>query len=126
MKNPPLVFMWVAWYEDETTFPQFDFETGKENPFKAVKQNKMIKFGWYPIPQDFAEKIGDVVESRTWLPYYEVNLGKEDKLIAKREGKIDYTINNGLQLLSHTKKYVLGIEGKFVMHIDEFGNVEVK
>lgn len=53
----PLVYMWVAVYEDGQALPQFDPETGKENMFAEVDQDKLKEFGLFPFSEQMARRI---------------------------------------------------------------------
>jgi hypothetical protein len=85
MNNAPIVYMWVAHYNDKQIYPQFDFETGKENTFVSIDQTKLIKFGLYPISKTLENKIGDIkrVTSKV-LPYIVLKLNPNQRLIFVR------------------------------------------
>jgi DNA-directed RNA polymerase subunit M/transcription elongation factor TFIIS len=53
----PLVFWWIAFYNDGTCLPKFDIKTGKENSFKDIDQTKLDKFGLFPFNASFALKV---------------------------------------------------------------------
>lgn len=87
----PLVFMWIAHYDDNTSLPQFDPLTCRENKFSDIRQDKLVKFGLYPFGQSFARKLQDngiAVVSLPFLPKYEINLDKYKRLIYHRENFI--------------------------------------
>ena len=76
--------MWVAHYNDKQVYPQFDFESGKENTFASIDQTKLVKFGLYPISKTLENKIGKTsVVSRT-LPYIVLKLQPHQRLIFVR------------------------------------------
>lgn len=83
----PLVFFWVAEYDNDKALPQFNPRTGKENKFSLVTKNQLVAFGWYPFTIELAQKIhqrnGQIVIP---LPnrFYRITLKKGDTLIAKR------------------------------------------
>jgi len=83
--------MWIAEYGDGSAFPQFDPETGKENPFTAVDQSKLCKFGWYPFSVEMTRKIlktDGIAVIPTNNPLYFIELSENDVLIAKRTNEI--------------------------------------
>lgn len=115
-----LKYFWIAEYNDKTALPQFDPETGKENLFKDIDQSKLVRFGWYPFPEELTKKVTGSI-SNPFLPKYVINLNKDDILIARRRTYI--------QLRGHQESryidYLLGTQ-KYLICIDEFGNVEVR
>jgi len=107
-------------YDGGEFFPQFDFKTGKENLYKDVKLDKIKKIGWYPFTVELKSKVPEAIYN-PFLPYYEVNVYKEDKLIIRRRGFIEITGKKQ----RHYFKYILGTQD-YIMIIDERGNVEVQ
>lgn len=87
----PLVFMWIAHYDDNTSLPQFDPVDYHENKFSDIIQDKLIKFGLYPFKQSFAtelQKHNIPAVSLPFLPKYEIKLDKFKRLIYHRENFI--------------------------------------
>jgi hypothetical protein len=89
----PLVYFWLAFYKDGTCFPQFDFETGKENKFADIDQEKLDKFGVFPFNAPLAirsnmaagKSVTRVVEN---IPFHIMKLGKGQRLIYVRRNFI--------------------------------------
>ena len=80
----PLVFMWIAHYENGTSLPQFNPKTLKQNHFRDVDVDNVIKFGLYPFSPSLAYKLrekGIDVESNPFLPKYEINIDGDKRLI---------------------------------------------
>jgi len=89
LKNQPkLVYMWIAHYNDNTSLPQFDLYSFKENAFKDINEDKLIKFGLYPFPPTLANNLrknGYFAISIPFLPTYEIEIKKPQRLIHYRE-----------------------------------------
>ena len=64
----PIVYMWVAEYRDGLALPQFDPDTGRENPFSSIDQSRLCKFGWYPFSVNMMGKILGGEEAIVALP----------------------------------------------------------
>ena len=97
MNNAPLVYFWVAYYNDNQVYPQFDLNSGKENSFASIDQTKLVKFGLYPISKILADKINigiKMVISKP-LPYIVMKLKPEQRLIYVRR---NYMRNFGYQI----------------------------
>ncbi|MCW4016816.1 MAG: hypothetical protein NWF06_10635 [Candidatus Bathyarchaeota archaeon] len=121
----PLVYFWIAEYTDGSALPQFDPETGKENMFLEVNQQKLERFGWYPFSMELFQKIlktEKILVVPTKNPSYTISLEQGDKLVAYRTNTIKLRIHKG-GAAHKPIVYVLGVEGKQVMHIDEGGNL---
>ena len=114
-----LKYFWIVEYNDGTALPQFDPDTGKENLFKTINQSKMIRFGIYPFSFEFSKKIDCGVPSL--LSKIVINLNNTDKLFFRRRNYIE---RRGRIECRHIE-YLLGTQD-YVLHIDEFGNIEVK
>jgi hypothetical protein len=89
----PLVFWWIAFYKDGSCLPQFDLETGKENPFISIDQNKLEKFGLFPFNQSLAIKASMVAKMKVaivkeGLPYFMMQLKENQRLISIRRNYI--------------------------------------
>lgn len=84
----PIVYMWVAEYRDGSALPQFDPDTGKENPFSSIDQSRLCKFGWYPFSINMMGKILGGEDAIVALPMnnpsYSVELKAGEKLVAHR------------------------------------------
>ena len=92
--NPPkhpLTFFWIATYSDNQCYPQFHPDNCKENKFKTIKQDRLVKFGWYPFTESFAKKLCEhkILAEAKNLPCYELILEKDQRLIALRREKIE-------------------------------------
>jgi hypothetical protein len=128
-----LVYFWVAHYADGNCLPQFNPNTGEEQAFRDIEQNKLVRFGYYPFSEDFANFLkekGHDVESRS-LPIVEVNIYPPRRLIAYRTRTLSMSLQ-GSGETKETIKYVIGyqetIEGrnrKVLVQVDENGNVEI-
>lgn len=121
----PLIYFWIAEYTDGSALPQFDPETGKENRFSEVDQQKLHSFGWYPFSVNLAQKILENEKLRvipTRKPSYTVTVERGNRLMAYRTNTIKLQIRKGG--FDHGETfYVLGVEGKKVLQINEEGNV---
>lgn len=121
----PLVYMWIAEYEDGKALPQFDPHTGEENKFSLVNQNKLVRFGWFPFTFSLAKKIYQktrlvVIPSNN--PPHIIELKKDRKLIAKRENTIKLNPKTG-GISREETIYVLGKVGGKLLHIKEDGSI---
>ena len=88
IQNRPLVYLWIARYNDGTELYQFDKTTFKENAFGDIDQAKLVKFGLYSIPKDMEagiKKAGNPVVSIPFLPTYEINLTGNRRVIYYRD-----------------------------------------
>jgi hypothetical protein len=126
----PLTFFWIAVYDDGTALPQFDPETGRENLFSQVDQNRLTSFGWYPFKRQLAEKLEQPVEVNPLLPKYAVKLGQGKRLIAHRTNSLNYGVKGKMELFEKSRQtiYIIGYEmngEQFKIAIDERGNVIV-
>jgi hypothetical protein len=120
----PLVYFWIAEYTDGSALPQFDPETGKENKFSEVDQQKLKHFGWYPFSAKLAKRImntENVIVVPTSNPSYKLNVENES-LLAYRTNKIKLYPHKGEACHSETV-YVLGTKGAKVLQITEDGSV---
>jgi len=87
MSNRPLVYHWIAYYDDGIKLPQYNEEC-MENRFIDIDQERLVKFGLYPFSKELAKgvrKIGDDVVSIEILPSYEIELNKDKRLIYYRD-----------------------------------------
>ena len=89
----PLVFFWVAFYKDGTCLPQFDVETGKENSFQDILQEKLDKFGLFPFSLILVSKANAAAGSITArgtqnLPFFIMKLEEGQRLINIRRNFI--------------------------------------
>jgi hypothetical protein len=121
----PLVYFWIAEYTDGSALPQFDPETGKENMFSEVDHRRLKRFGWYPFSVELAQRIWEaertvVVPSRNRV--YTVALERGDELVAYRTNAIKMRMRSGGVEYAETV-YVLGVEGKKVLRVNENGDV---
>lgn len=118
--NGRQVLFWIAEYEDGTALPQYDLESGMEHLFSEVQLDKLKRFGWHPFPVDLAMKTGN--DCNPFLSSVRIQLQDEDILIACRRNSLEYAAKD-LSRVNHTTVYLLGIEGKFCLYIDEAGHV---
>ena len=121
----PLVYFWIAEYNNGTALPQFDPQTGKENKFSEINHKKLKHFGWHPFTKELAQRIlknekMTVIPSRN--PSYTVTLEKGDKLVAHRTNTIKLNTRKNEANYRETV-YVLGVEGKKAIQITEKGNI---
>jgi len=121
----PLVYFWIAEYDDGSALPQFDPETGRENRFSEVDQLKLKRFGWHPFSLKLAQKILETEKTvvvPTGNPSYTVSLEKGEGLVAYRTNTVKLRIRKGG--VDHKETvYVLGVEGGKTLQINEKGNV---
>lgn len=126
MSYRPLVFMWIAEYEDGTVFPQFDPSTVKENLFKDIDMKRLKRFGWHNFSPQLAQALFDRgVEVRSTYPPISVvlDIKKGEELVATRRNTIKYSPGGGYQ---HAETiYVLGIRDKAYVFISEDGTIEM-
>jgi predicted RNA-binding Zn-ribbon protein involved in translation (DUF1610 family) len=91
-KFHPLIYWWIAFYNDGQCLPQFDVETGKENPFSSIEQDKLEKFGLFPFNAQLTIKAnisaGFVVARELELPFFIQKLQKGQRLIYVRRNFI--------------------------------------
>ncbi|HEY4674475.1 MAG TPA: hypothetical protein VIH48_00300 [Candidatus Bathyarchaeia archaeon] len=121
----PLVFFWIAEYEDGKAVAQFDPDTGEEKTFALVQEDRLIAFGWYPFKPELSGRItkkSGLVTIATNNPSYRVKLEKGDKLIAKRENVVRLNIKG--EVVSRETAYILGKVGGKILRICEDGSVE--
>lgn len=121
----PLVYFWIAEYTDGSALPQFDPETGRENRFSEVDQQKLERFGWYPFTPELAQKIlkaEKLVAIPTRNLPYAVRLGNDRKLVAYRTSTIKLRMKSGEVERGETV-YVLGVDCGRILEIDESGKV---
>ena len=116
-----LKYFWIAEYNDGLALPQFDFDTGIENLFKEINQSKLIRFGLYTFSFVLSEKVSCSTPSLISLKYV-INLTKNDKLFFCRRNYIEIKGKTEYRYI----EYLLGIQEKYILHIDEFGNIEIK
>jgi hypothetical protein len=121
----PLVYFWIAEYDDGSALPQFDPETGRENRFSEIDHRKLRRFGWHPFSPKLAQKILEA-EKTAVVPTanlsYTVSLKGEDKLVAHRTNTVKLQIREG-GIDNGETVYVLGVEGGKILHIDEEGQL---
>lgn len=115
-----LKYFWVAEYNDGTALPQFDPDTGDEYKFDKIDQSNLVKFGLYPFPAELSQKVNNS-STNIFLPKFTVNLENDDKLLFRRR---NYIVKRGRVEHRYTE-YLLGTQN-YVLHIDEFGNTDVK
>lgn len=120
----PLVYFWIAEYTDGSVLQQFDSATGREHRFSEVDQTKLKRFGWYPFTVDLAQKILKT-EKLVVFPAqnrsYSVSLKSGDRLVAYRTNTVKLPARN-CGIRHGETVYVLGVEGKKVLQINEEGN----
>lgn len=88
MSNRPLVYYWIAHYNDGTSYLQFNPLTYKENKFEGIDNNRLIKFGLYPFSKKLAEgvsKEGNKSVSIEFLPNFEINVDGGYRVIYYRD-----------------------------------------
>jgi len=121
----PLVYMWIAEQKNGRALPQFDPCTGEENKFSLVDPDRLVSFGWFPFTFSLAKKIyikNGLVAIPSNNPPHIIELKKGDKLIAKRENTIVFSLKDGIR--REETVYVLGVEGGKILRIKEDGAVE--
>jgi hypothetical protein len=121
----PLIFFWIAEFQDGKALPQFDPKTGEENKFSLVDLPLVRQFGWYPFTPELSRKIYNktgILTIPSDNPVYTVTLKKGDKLIAKRENIIKFNMKN--EVTSRQTVYLLGKAGEKNLRIRENGSVE--
>jgi len=93
MSQRPLVYHWIAHYNNGLGFSQFNPLTYKENSFNDIDQNKLIKFGLYPFTRELANGVkmtGTEVIALPFLPKYEIEINSDRRLIYYREVYISH------------------------------------
>ena len=84
----PLVYYWIAYYNDGTKLEQYSPPDYKGKPFTFIDNDKIIKFGIYPFDRDLAERVtkaGTEARSIPFLPMYEINLTGNRRVIYYRD-----------------------------------------
>jgi len=129
MSSRPLVFMWIAEYEDGTVFPQFDPKTGKENRFGDIDMTRLKRFGWHNFSPELARELfvkGVEVES-TYPPISAVlELQRGEELVAVRRHTRKYGFSPMGRIYDRGESpivYVLGVKDKAYIFIDEDGTI---
>jgi hypothetical protein len=121
----PLVYFWIAEYDDGSALPQFDPETGRENRFSEVDQLKLRRFGWHPFSLKLAQKrlkTEETVVVPNRNPSYTVSVEKDDRLVAYRTNTVRLQMRK--EGVDHEETvYVLGVEGGKILQINEEGNM---
>lgn len=125
--SAPITYFWAAEYENDLIFPQFDLETGKENLFSEIEQDRLKSFGWYPIGFDLSLKIrqsnvDSFVEANESTAYVKIHLDKYKKLFACRRQKLSYSVG---QIDNRDVIYVVGYEGGPYLFLKSNGCIEV-
>ena len=80
----PLVFFWIATYNDGTALPQFDPKTYSANKITDIDQSRLVKIGWYPFSFSFAKELNDrgtLVVANPLLPKYEILIEDNKRFI---------------------------------------------
>ena len=77
----PLVYFWIAEYNDGIALPQFDPESGRENGFADVDHSKLKHFGWYPFTPELEKKISEASVSHVFLEYVMVSFDGFSRII---------------------------------------------
>lgn len=90
MVNRPLVYHWVAFYNDGTSYHQYNPQTFEINKFIGIDKDKLIKFGLFPFSVDFARNIKqanpeEAIAPLEFLPVYEIILNRDERLIYYRD-----------------------------------------
>lgn len=109
MTNRPLVYHWIAYYEDGSILPQYNIDTYKKNIFTDIEQNKLIKFGLYPFTKDLSNNIQDETFPLPFLPVYEINLDKNKRLIHYRDVFISQESYHLCRKCNKEFKYIPGV-----------------
>lgn len=84
----PLVYGWKAYFNDNTSLPQFNPKNFNENSFGEIEQDRLIKFTLCPFTKELSIGInnnGGNVVSIPFLPTYEVRLESNKRLIYYRD-----------------------------------------
>jgi hypothetical protein len=121
----PLVYFWIAEYNDGTALPQFDPETGLDNKFSEVQHDKLVRFGWYPFSFGLSQKIfaaEGIVVIPTFNKSHKIEIERGQKVVACRANQIDLRACNG-KVERKATVYVLGIVGDEILQINERGEV---
>ena len=90
MSTRPLVYFWVAHYNDGTMLYQYDPLDYSENSFSEIDQSKLIKFSLHPFDSEFADSINKdrgrtEVMPLPLLPSYSLKLDNHRRLIYYRD-----------------------------------------
>lgn len=86
-------FIWVAFYSDGYCLPQFDLDNGTQHFFKEIDQNKLDKFGLFPISKELADKLGGQYYHDPLLSSFVLQLKSNQRLIGgiRRESQFFFT-----------------------------------
>ena len=74
-------YFWIAFYKGGSCLPQFDLDTGAQHLFKEIEQDKLDKFGLFPIPFELAKKLGPQYYYDNKLTRFVMKLGPNQRLI---------------------------------------------
>ena len=87
----PLVYFWVAEFNDGKALAQFDPESGIENRFNMVDQKRLKRFGWHPFSARYSNVIYNTPAHNVTVPSLNQSYTVEPnghKLVAYRENII--------------------------------------
>ena len=106
---PPLKYMWIAEYRDGTAIPQFDPDTGKENMWSDVDQDKVYRVSWCEFSKDMKKKVElDTISVRK-PEMHSIEYGAGDEIMICRRNHLDFSSSGNVN--GHRIEYVLGRNG---------------
>lgn len=112
--------MWIVQYADGTCTPQFDFETGLENRWGDIKEEDIVKVGYYAYIKTDSVFLLD-------NPRFEVEIYEGQEPIVFRRNEIKFDSSGAV--LERATMYILGCkqnETKYLMTISSEGSCKVE
>jgi|LGOV01.1.fsa_nt_gb hypothetical protein len=104
--NPPLKYYWIVEYRDGTKFSQFDSETGKENQWKEVRQEDVIRVSWRQFSYGMSKRINIPTKWVLFPSQHTLNYVSEDEIFICRRNHIDFSGARGES--GRRTEYILG------------------
>ena len=105
--------MWIAEYRDGTAIPQFDPDTGEENMWSDVNQDKVCRVSWCEFSKGMKKKVGVDVISVRKPKIHSVEYDIGDKVMIYRRNHIDFSPSGNAR--GHRIEYVLGRNGVVIL-----------
>jgi len=103
--NPPLKYYWIVTYTDGTELSQFE-DTGKENMWKEVRQDDVIRVSWRQFSRKMAKRIETPVKWVLFPTSHTLDYKPGEKIIICRRNHIDFSTGNGEK--GRRTEYILG------------------
>lgn len=91
MSNRPLIYMWIAYYDDDTFLPQYDKSTFKPNKWNNINMDKLDRLELHPFSKEMETglcKNGTEVRHIPILPVYSISMEGNRRPICYRDNYI--------------------------------------